>query len=254
MNDHSPWLIIPRPQPQAIVQLACFHHAGAGASAYRMWAALLPPTIELAIVQLPGRETRLAERPMTSMTEVVEHAAAALSGWVRGPYVLFGHSLGARLAFLSVLRLQALGALPSPRHLVLSGAPAPLSMKGVISPDSPSRLTDADLVHSLGKLGGTMATLLGDAQFREMILPVLKADGALCAKSRREDYTPTSVPITIFRGARDALVDSSDMEEWQKLSLWPLRVVEFEGGHFFIQSHRGAVLQSLKDICEASAR
>lgn len=254
MSCISPWLVLPRAQSTAQVQLAVFPHAGAGASAYRVWAGLLPPTIELAIVQLPGRETRRAEPLMTSIGDVVEQATAAISAWVRGPYVVFGHSLGARLGFLSALRLQTVGAIPTPRHLVLSGAPSPLSMKGVIDGDASGKSGEAHILQSIGRLGGTMGALLGDPQFREMILPVLKADGALSARSRREDYAPTSVPITIFRGTQDALVEDSDIEEWQKLSLWPLRQVEFEGGHFFVQSHRGPVLSTLKEICEASAR
>jgi medium-chain acyl-[acyl-carrier-protein] hydrolase len=49
------WLCKHAPRPQATARLFCFPSAGVGGSAYRLWAAGLPPSLEVCPVQLPDR-------------------------------------------------------------------------------------------------------------------------------------------------------------------------------------------------------
>ncbi|MEU6366626.1 thioesterase domain-containing protein [Streptomyces sp. NPDC046931] len=53
------------------IQLFCLAHAGAGASVYRDWPALLAPGIEAVPVKLPGRESRHREPALDTAAELV---------------------------------------------------------------------------------------------------------------------------------------------------------------------------------------
>jgi pimeloyl-ACP methyl ester carboxylesterase len=121
----NPWLVMPRRLPHPRTTLLCLHHAGGGASSYRAWVRLLPADVELWMVQLPGREERIAEPALAAVEPVLDAIVAALRPALRGPYAIFGHSLGATLAYALASRLQASGELAMPDHLFLSGAPAP---------------------------------------------------------------------------------------------------------------------------------
>ncbi|CAM5489873.1 hypothetical protein SGRIM128S_08722 [Streptomyces griseomycini] len=69
-------------------RLICFPHAGAGAGAYAEWAGLVPPDIELAAVQLPGRQNRIAEDPVTAVGPLVRVLTQALRPVLDGLLVL----------------------------------------------------------------------------------------------------------------------------------------------------------------------
>ena len=108
------------PRLGAAVKLFCLPHAGAGASAYARWPAAFGASVQVHAIQLPGRENRIRETPSIDPDAL----AATLAGSAAGPYALFGHSMGARLAFEVVRRLRAAGA-PLPEVLYVSGCRAP---------------------------------------------------------------------------------------------------------------------------------
>src|SRR5262249_17872079 len=65
------WVVRFQPRPQASLRLFCFPYAGGGASLYRAWPENLPEHIELCAIQLPGRESRLSETPITRLSLLV---------------------------------------------------------------------------------------------------------------------------------------------------------------------------------------
>jgi medium-chain acyl-[acyl-carrier-protein] hydrolase len=60
---------------------------------------LLPEFLDICPIQLPGRENRLREPPVTGIQTVVENLASELSLYLDRPYILYGYSLGALIAF-----------------------------------------------------------------------------------------------------------------------------------------------------------
>src|SRR5262245_44114205 len=118
------WFARLEPRPSARLRLYCLPYAGSGAAVYRPWAALLPSTIDLRLVQLPGREARLREPAYTRMDALIEALAPAVASEIDRPYVLFGHSMGALVVFELARALRRLD-LPSPTCLFVSGRRAP---------------------------------------------------------------------------------------------------------------------------------
>jgi medium-chain acyl-[acyl-carrier-protein] hydrolase len=89
------WISFRKPNPEARLRLFCFPYAGAGALIFRNWQDWLPTDVEVCPIQLPGRGTRMAERPFTQLPPLVEALATALRPLPDKPFALFGHSLGA---------------------------------------------------------------------------------------------------------------------------------------------------------------
>ncbi|HKB13826.1 MAG TPA: alpha/beta fold hydrolase [Vicinamibacterales bacterium] len=119
------WLVVSEPKPAACLRLVCFPHAGGAASAYFPWArALAGYPIEVAAAHLPGRDARITEPPPSDLDAVIDALAGAIEALTARPFALFGHSMGARLAFEVARRLRERGAA-GPAWLFVSGAPAP---------------------------------------------------------------------------------------------------------------------------------
>ena len=99
-------------------------YAGGGAVTYSGWQERLSPRTELCCIQLPGRETRIAEPPSDDMSQLAAVLAEKVSAFDDLPFAFFGHSMGAILSFCVSRRLRSLGK-SEPVHLFVSARRAP---------------------------------------------------------------------------------------------------------------------------------
>lgn len=228
----SRWVLIRRPNPEAVIRLFCLPYAGGGALVYRRWGELLPPSIEVCAVQLPGRENRLDEPAHTNIVPLVEEAAAALRPFVDRPFAFFGHSMGARVAFDIAQRLRDLYGL-SPCHLFMSGHPAPqLPRDEPVSYDLPRD----EFVEELRSLKGTTAEVLDNPDLMDLMMPLLRADFELVQTCGYRPAPPFDCPITAYGGLQDESVRREHLEAWglHTRSTFTLRMIA--DGHFFVNT------------------
>lgn len=226
------------------LRLLCFPYAGGAATLYRTWPDLLAPTVDVCPVELPGRGVRFAEPAIHDMTRLCDGLAATIEQLFDGvPVALFGHSMGARIAFEIARRFD--GRI---LHLFASGSPAPdtRSRQGAPSGHKPTaQLTDAELKQRLRDLGGTPPEILADDELMVRALPVVRADFMLIEQYRAEPRSRVSCPITVFAGMDDPGASPSAAATWQLHTSAACRVVELEAGHFFLESHRALLIREI---------
>lgn len=227
-----------RPAPRGTV--LCVPHAGAGASVYNGWRHELPG-LRVAAVQPPGREDRFREPPPLGLVELAATIVAGLEDLARYPLVLFGHSMGAIVAY-EVCRLMAAVGMPAPVLLAASGHPPPTLMNGEVL-----AATEADLVDYLTRMGGAhLDEVLADPEWRQMLLGTLRADLDMYAGYRHHAEPVNPTPVVTFAGHDDEMAAPADMRAWAPLSPTPLRQYAYPGGHFFVQTARDLVLADLR--------
>jgi medium-chain acyl-[acyl-carrier-protein] hydrolase len=240
-NALAPWIVTPRPNPAARLRLLCFPHAGAGASVFTAWPELLPPDVEVRVVQMPGREARLNERAVTRWEQAIDQVIESLRPRLHEPFAVFGHSLGALLAFELARRLRR-ERLPAPLRLFVSGRRAP----HVPSPDRMLHaLPDEAFVTELRRLTGTPEDLLRSPEMLAIFLPLLRADLELAETYVHRDDAPLSIPISAYGGDADPDVPPETVEAWRLHTASTCRTVIFPGGHFYVNERRAAVLAEL---------
>lgn len=226
---------------QAPVSLLCLPCAGASATMYLRWRRLLPRWIELVPVELPGRGSRMGERFAEDFDALVAFLCEEQSHALRGHYALFGHSMGALLAWGMAARLHALGR-PLPQALFVSGSPAP-------SKRDPDRFAnkddDAALIADLRKQGGTPEEVFASAELMRITLDVLGADYRVCESFRHAGGKALPIPVHAFGGRLDDIAPER-IEAWSAEADAAFTLDWFEGGHFFIRQQESQVLLAIR--------
>jgi pyochelin biosynthesis protein PchC len=220
------------------VRLVCLPPAGASAPFFRSWTKLLPPELELISVQYPGRLDRINDPAIATMDTMAEAVTRALLPHADQSLALFGHSMGAALAFEVAKRLSA-----QPRArlagLFVSGYPAPARRRHTALHGS----TDPALIEELVRLGAIDEALLEERDLLTSLLPPLRSDYHIVETYRPAPESPLTVPITALVGDDDDETPEAAVRAWQELTEGQFRLARFPGGHFFLNEHPADVVE-----------
>jgi len=218
--------------------LFCFPYAGGGIVAYHAWKNILHPDIALLRMQLPGRETRLREKPFTSFFPLIEELVSAIAPWLDSPFVFYGHSLGALIAF-EVARMLRDRGKPLPLHLFISSFRAP----HLPDPDQMiSKLPENQFIERLKQYDGIAPAIVANSELMGIYLPILKADFSILSSYHYTQKAPLPCPITAFAGLSDPKISAEEIAEWQDHTTGGYNSHFFPGGHFFINESQSEML------------
>ncbi len=236
------WFGYYKPKPDSKIRLFCFPFAGGNALTYRTWSDNLPHWIEVCPVELPGRGSRLRETPFMDIPSLVSALGKALAIFLDKPYAFFGHSMGALIGF-ELARYFRKNQLPQPIHFFASGHTAPPW------PDSHPpihNLPEQQFIQELRKLNGTPDAVLNNDELMQLLLPILRADFAMNETYEFTQDQPLECPISVFGGENDRDVNRESLEAWQNETTSDFSLKILPGGHFFIQTSRQVILQSIE--------
>lgn len=238
----SPWLLT-WPEAKDRIRLFCLPYAGGGASVYRGWTKAFPASVGIYPLQLPGRENRLAEPPVCDMNELVDAIAAAIIPYLQRPFILFGHSLGARIAFELARNLCRKWRI-QPCCLIVSGSRAP----HIREPKPLHQLPDAAFVKELRRFSGTPEEVLQSAELMQMFMPILRADFTLDETYACVEDEPLDCPIAAFGGTEDPEAKQAEIEAWAHYTKADFTLEMIKGDHFFLQTAKPVLLRSVTRI------
>jgi len=238
------WLVRAKPRSGARLRLLCFPWAGVGPAVYRQWAEAFPPDIEVGAILLPGREARLREVPFTRLEPLVDALVTGLRPHMDLPFAMFGHSMGALVAFHVACRFRQEGP-GEPAHLFLSARRAPhlpLRYPPI------AHLGDAEFVTEVRRrYNGIPDEVLRHPDLLALLLPALKADMALIEGYTHREDGRLQCPITTYGGLDDPEATQAELVSWREQTRGPLSVRMFPGTHFFVQTAQAAVLRAIRD-------
>ncbi|AUG78791.1 Oxidoreductase [Kitasatospora sp. MMS16-BH015] len=226
------------------LRVFCFPYAGGAASTYARWQRLLGLEVEVLPVQLPGREGRMAEKRFTNLPALVDELDRELGPELEHPHVLFGHSMGALIAFALAERRLIQGSRPA-EAVLLSAYRAPhLPPPEFAAPDA----TEHELVESLVRLGGIPQVLLDHPDWLSALLPIARDDLLMCSGPGPSGTVPLPMPVHTFAGTEDLLVTPDEVRQWDRYAEGDFGMRMVPGGHFFIRESEQEFLVELRDI------
>lgn len=233
-------VVIRQPRSDARVRLFCFPYAGAGAAMYRDWPVALPEDIEVAAVQLPGREWRIEEPLVTGLNELAADALHSIRPHLDRPFALLGASMGGTLVFELARQLRRAGG-SQPCCLL------PLAVGAPQIPDTDwlHDLPESELISRLRAFGVMSDEFLAHPELVELTLPILRADCKAQETYAFRPEPPLDCAVWVYAGRQDANVDLTRLEAWHKLTTAASAVHRLDGGHLFMDGCPPALMQSI---------
>ncbi len=245
----SLWLRRFHPAPSGAPRLVCFPHAGGSASFFFPLSKALSPSVEVLAVQYPGRQDRRAEGCIDTIADLADQISGALREWTDHPIFLFGHSMGAIIAFEAARRLEQAGG-PAPTGLFASGrrAPSRYRVENVHQHD------DDGIVRELQLLSGTDSRLLGDGELLRMILPAVRGDYKAIETYRCDDRATVDCPVTVLTGDVDPRTTIQEACAWREHTTGTFDLRVFSGGHFFLTAHQAEIIKMISAKLTSASR
>ncbi|MFC9894912.1 thioesterase II family protein [Nocardia sp. NPDC127579] len=233
------WLRVLRSDPAPRRQLVCFPPGGGSATAYRELARQFGSGVVVAAVQPPGRHDRLADPAIGDLHELADRIAAELLR--QAPLTelsLFGHSMGATVAYETAVRLEQGGQRL--RTLFVSGRPAPTYAE-------PGRLhlaSDDELIGDLERLANdpaSVAILRAEPGLAELVLPTVRTDYRAVETYTHRSADPLTCDIEVLVSTGDPTVTPEQATGWRAHTSGGYRSHTFPGGHFYLDEQPAAV-------------
>ncbi|MEO6700458.1 MAG: condensation domain-containing protein [Jatrophihabitantaceae bacterium] len=221
----------PRPDADTLV---IFQHAGGSAAAFAALAREVDPAWRVAGVDLPGRFGSCTDPPPLGFTELAGRLEDLIATNATGRVALFGHSLGAQLAYAVAWWRQQ---RQRPAHWLGMSAPrAPLQAFGPARSTAPTASTasHAELCEMLRELGGTPDDVLTHPDIEREVVRVFRSDLRLLESQVVPAAHEVHCPATLFQPDNDAECGLADAQFWASRVCGPTVRQVWPGGHFYL--------------------
>ena len=230
------WIVTPRPNRTAALRLICVPPAGGGLLDFRGWGDRLG-AVEVAVVELPGRGSHRREPALESLPHAADAVTAAILSEPARPLVLFGHGVGALIAFEVTRRLES-------RHAAVAALFLSAQRHPSLTEPAPSLSTLPE------------AQFIAEAQRRYQVIPPeafvdpdlmrqhvaqLRADVLMLDRYRYQAGEPLRCPIVACCGSADPQASPAEMQEWRRETTGRFSVHTFSGGHLYLQREQKAL-------------
>ncbi|MFI6169498.1 thioesterase II family protein [Nocardia sp. NPDC051052] len=237
--ESGDWLRSLRPDATPRHHLLCFPPGGGPATAYRDLAKQFGAGIAVSSVQYPGRQDRLGEAPITELDTLAERIAGeVLKLGIIDRLALFGHSMGATLAFETARRLEREGqALTA---LFVSGRPAPT----FVETQRVHLGSDSDLIAELERLAADpvpIQMLRDEPSLAELVLPAVRGDYQAVETYRYTPGAPLAADIVALVSTQDPTMTPDQADEWREFTTGTFDRATFPGGHFYLDERPAEV-------------
>ncbi|HUH72738.1 MAG TPA: thioesterase domain-containing protein [Mycobacterium sp.] len=234
----APWikLVAGRDDARRAGATVVFPHAGAAAASYRtLAAAIAAGGSDTFILQYPQRADRLRDPAPDTVYDLARGLFEA-GPWGRvAPLRLFGHSMGAVVAFEFARIAEAHGA--QVQKLWVSAGPAPCAVAGM--PELPT--SDDGLLADIADLGGTDPGLLADEEFAELLTTAARADYQAFNRYAPNPDVRIRADVHVLGGRDDHRVDADALRRWENHTAGTFELSFYDGGHFYVNEHIDAV-------------
>ena len=219
------------------INVICIPFAGGNKYSLRQVFHTTPGFMNVITLELPGRGRRVGEPLLMDVEMMVDDLYSQVLPYIESGYILYGHSMGALLAFLLTRKIIREHNYP-PLNLFVSGFAGP----SIRQDSEQHKLPKGEFLKMLRDLGGLPDELLSDEKLLDFYYPIIRADFKAIETYRYEVDEPLPVPIFVMAGSHEDISDE-EMEAWAGETRFPLSTRRFYGRHFFIFEHADSIIE-----------
>lgn len=252
--DVDKWIVYCKRRKAPKIRIFCIPYGAAGASIYREWNDLFSENIEVCPIQFPGKEGRIEERLICNIDEAVDSLCKVLETQLDVPFVIYGHSVGALIAYRLAYELCQRGKYP--KELLVGAYSSPtiipnpayekvrevfkiLGFDDIPSleelyelPEDKREFFDEFFAHELDGIN------MND-EIRRAVEPVAFSEFSIVGSFQfTKENGVIDVPVTVFHGKKDPVVSDDEILQWENVTSNSFHKYFFEGDHFFIQKEQ----------------
>ncbi|MFG3284118.1 thioesterase II family protein [Streptomyces sp. NPDC048111] len=239
-GPHALSVVRPRPVADPVMRIFLLHHAAGSHRVFADWVQHFPPDWEVCLLEAPGRRRLSALPALQDARALAAYFAQAIAPSLDRPYALFGHSMGAAVAYELTHRLDELGSR-MPHWLGVSACRAPLLAAESWRGRPVHSLPDRELRTALAEMGGMPERALSDDDVWRRIAPRVRDDFRL-AEGWRPRAARLPVGLSLFGGVRDPVVSARQLGAWSQATTRPGGQHFYRGGHFYFRGWVGGVV------------
>jgi surfactin synthase thioesterase subunit len=213
--------------------LFCIPHAGGSATSYYSWMSKWDQRFRIIPLELPGRGIRFKDQAYETIEEVVADFYDVIQPHMETgvPYALFGHSMGAIIAFELCHKLSRSGGA-KPIHCFFSGSKAPHLV--VLESEERREWTNEKIIQKITTLGGTPQAVLQDEEMLKLYLPQIRSDFLMLDDYKFDiNRAPLDINISVIGGKEDDIT-KEELIVWRQNTTGMCNVNLFAGGHFYL--------------------
>jgi surfactin synthase thioesterase subunit len=240
----KPWVKrYPAATPSDSRATLVFPHAGGAALAYRsLGTALAEAGSDAYVMQYPQRGDRLAHAAPETVETLAQDLFDAADWSSVGPIALFGHCMGAVVAFEFARVAERNGVAIDALWVSASEAPSTVASR----PDLP--MAQDEIIAEMVDLGGTSPALLEDEDFVELLLMAVRADYAAFNRYACDTGATIVADIHTLGGDRDHRVSEDMLRRWEGHTTGVFTCTMFDGGHFYVNDHTVEVAELVHEL------
>lgn len=225
-------------------------YLGGSYNDYQDFRQYLSEGISPVFLELPGHGRRIEEPLLTDLNDMAEDMLVQIESVSDEPYALYGHCMGAMLAYLAACKVAA-EKMPEPLHLFVTGRGGP---SAEIKVKDAHLLPSQELIRRFQEDGGEIPEeILADKALLDFLEPIYRADFQASGTYIHRDTEPLSTPITVMMGLNDTTTYQEALK-WQEVTRKKITVRQFPGGHFFIFEHLAEICRIISQTIWESVR
>lgn len=218
--------------------LYIFPHAGGSASFYVPFARTFTSNVKRIAVQYPGKNGNHDLASFRGISELAETVVGKLPTDPNARIALFGHSMGALVAFETARILEAAGR--KVEALFVSACAAPGRAGYDYIPES-----DRGLLDAVSDMTGIDKSLMENEDFQARILPTLRGFKAITAYQCPPGATISS-PIHAYYADDDEVATTEKVDPWRERTSAHFTMRQFHGHHFYITDNLSDVVADIE--------
>jgi len=233
-SRQNPWIVRRVPRDSAAVRLFCVPHAGAGSVIYRDWFTAFPESIDVCVIEPPGRLARRREPAPTDIPQFTSAFSAALEDYLDVPFAFFGYSLGALMAFECARALRR-DKQREPQALIVAAHKAPqlpLKLPPISQQSKPLFVNELER-----RYGPLEPAIKSEPELLDAVVDIMRVDLGMLERYQHQPEAPFSCPIVAIGGTEDTSLDAEALQAWQAHTSGAFRTEWIPGGHFFLRQH-----------------
>ena len=211
------------------LKMFCLPYSCGSKTIYSDWISRYSDVAEVIPVEYSGHGSRFTEELYNDAQKISDDVVKTIISEAPSNYVVYGHSMGCLIAYLTALKLSSRYKYP-PKAVIIGGTRPPhLKYKD----ERLSGYSKEKIIEKMIELGQMDEEILKDPELMDILSDIFIADISAGENFEQDEIKTINIPMFVGTGLQDDEAPAEDMGEWKKYTTSLFLLKCFDDSHFF---------------------